>query len=86
MALMPTDSVPYPFAASITAGNGSVRLASRRGIWIEDGQGGSLLPTVPEALAADLDISSIGIDDRGSWWASFRGLGCRAWRHFADLF
>lgn len=84
------ESVPYPFAASVTTADGSVRLASRRGIWIEDEHGGSLLPTVPEALAADLDISSIGIDDRGSWWASFRGLYLGhyvdgAWRRASDI-
>lgn len=65
---------PYAFAASVTTADGLVRLGSQRGIWFEDGGAGHLLPVPPEVQAAGRDVSSIGLDDSGHWWAGLRGF------------
>nr|WP_315251129.1 two-component regulator propeller domain-containing protein [uncultured Duganella sp.] len=64
--------VPYSFASGLSDPDGRVTLGSRKGIWSE--QTGKLLPATPEAVRQDTDISTFARDDRGIWWANFRGL------------
>ena len=68
------ERVPYSFASGLTGADGRITLGSRAGIWSEGPGGGSLIPATPEAVRQDADISTFARDDRGVWWANFRGL------------
>jgi len=64
--------VPYSFASGLSGPDGRVTLGSRAGIWSESAD--LLMPAAPEAIRQDTDISTFARDERGIWWANFRGL------------